>query len=149
MKKFTAILAGLFLLAASCPLAVRASDDRPIDVKELPAAAQQFIGNYFPGAQVSYATVDSQLVDKDYKVVFTDGRKVEFSKNGAWKEVEAKHAEFPEAILPQQIRDYVARHYPGQSVRKIERDRRGYEVKLASGLELDFNKQFVVVKIDD
>lgn len=147
MKKLTAIIAGLFLLAA--PFAAFASDDRPIEVKELPAAAQQFIQTYFPGVQVSYATVDSQLMNKDYKVVFTDGRKVEFSKNGEWTEVKAKHAELPAAIIPQQIRDYIAKHHPGQAVRQIERDRRGYEVKLANGIELDFNKHFAVVGIDD
>lgn len=149
MKKFTAILAGLFLLAAAMPASALASDDRPIEVKELPAAAQQFIQTHFPGVKVSYATVDSELMSKDYKVVFTDGRKVEFSKNGEWKEVSAKHAELPAAIVPQQIRDYVAKHHAGQAIRKIERDRHGYEVKLANGLELDFNKRFEVVKIDD
>lgn len=148
MKKLTAIFAGLLLMAA-LPSAAFASDDRPIEVRELPAAAQQFIQTYFPGVQVSYATVDSQLMSKDYKVVFTDGRKVEFAKNGEWTEVEAKHAEMPVGIVPQQIRNYIAKHHAGQAVRQIERDRRGYEVKLTNGIELDFNKQFAVVGIDD
>lgn len=147
MKKFTVILAGLVM--AALPVAALASDDRPIEVKELPAAAQQFIQTHFPGVGVSYATVDSDLMSKEYKVVFTDGRKVEFSKNGEWKEVSAKHAELPAAIVPQPIRDYVAKHHAHQTIRQIERDRHGYEVKLSNGLEIDFNKHFAVVKIDD
>lgn len=147
MKKFKAIFAAV-LLTAALPFAANASDDRPIEVKDLPAAAQQFIRTHFPDAQVSYATVDKELMTKDYKVVFTDGRKVEFSKSGEWTEVEAKHAELPAAIVPQQIRDYIDKHHAGQRVRQIERDRHGYEVKLTNGIELDFNKRFVVVGID-
>lgn len=147
MKKFKAILAAL-LMTALLPAAALASDDRPIEVKDLPAAAQQFIRTHFPDAQVSYATVDKELMSKDYKVVFTDGRKVEFSKNGEWTEVKAKTGELPAAIVPQQIRDYVAKHHAGQRVLQIERDRHGYEVKLSNGVEIDFNKRFAVVGID-
>jgi hypothetical protein len=44
--------------------------------------------------------------------VFVNGAKVEFTKNGEWKDVECKYGEVPAAIVPQQIRDYVAKNYP-------------------------------------
>lgn len=125
------------------------ASDKPITVSELPAAAQQFIKTHFAGVEVSYAIVDNEIMDTDYKVVFTDGRKVEFTKNGEWREVEAKRAPFPMGIVPKSICDYLKSHYPKQKVRQIERQRRGYELTLDNGLELTFDKNYTLVKIDD
>ncbi len=147
MKKVRMMLAGLSLLVAAVP--VFASDERPIDVSALPAPARQFIETHFADAKVSYATVEGRVLDKDYEVVFTDGRKVEFDKNGEWEQVDAKRGQFPMAVLPQSIRTYLRQNYPDTPVSKIDRDRRGYEVELRSGLELDFDRNGRLVKIDD
>lgn len=147
MKKCMMVLGGLLLLAAGTP--AFASDDRPIEVSELPAAARQFIKTHFAGAQVSLATVDGHLFDREYKVVFTDGREVEFSKSGEWEEVDANRGQFPIAVLPQAIRSYLSQHYPNTPVVKADRDRHGYEVKLRNGFELEFDKNGRLYKIDD
>lgn len=146
MKKLTVLLAGLFLLTASVP--ALAADDRPITVAELPAAAQQFIKTHFADTKVSYAQVDG-MIDKEYTVIFVDGSKVEFTRNGEWDDVKCKHAEVPAAIIPQQIRYFVAQNHPGQKITSIERSRNGYDLELSNGLDLDFNKQFQLVKMDD
>ncbi len=147
MKKCMLLLVGVLSMAV-CTSAF-ASDERPITVSELPASARQFIQTHFGSAQVSYATVDGKLFDKEYKVVFADGRKVEFAKNGEWKEVEAGRADFPMSVLPQAIRSYLHEHYPDAAVEQIDRDRYGYEVKLRNGLELEFDKNGRLYKIDD
>ena len=147
MKKVRMLLASLSLLAAAAP--VFASDERPIDVSELPARARQFIETHFADAKVSYATVDGQLLDKEYEVVFTDGRKVEFAKNGEWEQVDAKRGSFPMSVLPQSIHTYLRQNHPDTPVSKIDRDRRGYEVELRNGLELDFDRNGRLLKIDD
>lgn len=146
MKKLAVILAGL-ALAASAP--AFAGEDRPINVEELPAASQQFIKTHYNNARVSYATVDQAIVTRDYKVVFADGTKVEFAKNGEWTEVDTRSGAVPDAVVPQQIRDVVAQRFPGHKIRSIERDRRGYEVKLDNGLDLDFGTNYRLNKIDD
>ena len=85
MKKLMMILAGAALLATSAP--AFAGNDRPIAVGELPAVSQEFIKTHFAGVEVSFSKVDEELFDKDYKVVFVNGAKVEFAKNGEWKDV--------------------------------------------------------------
>lgn len=147
MKKRMLLLVGLLSMAV-CTSAF-ASDERPIDVSELPAPARQFIQTHFANAQVAYASVDGSLFDKDYEVAFTDGRKVEFTRSGEWKEVDAKRADFPMSVLPQAIRSYLHQHYPDAAVMQIDRDRHGYEVKLRNGLELEFDKNGRLYKIDD
>ena len=39
--------------------------------------------------------------------------------------------------------------FPGATVIKLDRDRRGYDLKLNNGMELEFNKKFEIVDIDD
>ena len=147
MKKLMMILAGTALMVTSAP--AFAGNDRPIAVGELPATAQQFIKAHFAGVEVSLSKVDEELFDKDYKVVFVNGAKVEFTKNGEWKDVECKYGEVPAAIVPQQIRDYVAKNFAGRKIVSIDRDKRDWEVKLDNGLDLKFDLQFRLIEIDD
>ena len=73
---------------------------------------------------------------------------IEFRHNGAWKEVENHYGKVPDAIVPHKILEYARQKYPSQSIRKIERDSHGYEVKLPSGLELKFDGKGRFRKID-
>ena len=98
MKKFTILLASLAVMASSVP--AFAGKDRIITVGELPAVAQQFVQTHFKAVEVSYAKVDEELFDKDYKVVFVNGSKVEFAKDGAWKEYIPRTSLRPSISIP-------------------------------------------------
>ena len=111
--------------------------------------AQEFIKTHFAGVEVSFSKVDEELFNEDYKVVFVNGAKVEFAKNGEWKDVECKYGEVPAAIVPQQIRDYVTKNYPKNKIVAIDRDRRDYEVELDNGLDLKFDLMFRLIDIDN
>ena len=126
-----------------------ASSDRPIAVENLPQQAQQFIKRYFSNVGVTFAKEDRDMLSREYEVLFADGSTVDFTANGEWKSVECKGAAVPADIVPQQIKDYVAKSYPDAQIRKIERDRNDYEVSLSNRLELKFNKEFKLVEIDD
>ena len=147
MKKLTIIFASLAIMAVSVP--AFAGKDRMITVAELPAASQQFVKTHFTGVEVSYAKVDEEMFSKDYKVVFVNGAKVEFAKDGQWTEVECKYGEVPAAIVPQEIRNYVAKNFAGRKIVSIDRDTRDYEVKLDNGLDLKFDLKFRLIEIDD
>ena len=116
MKKLMMILAGAALLATSAP--AFAGNDRPIAVGELPAVSQEFIKTHFAGVEVSFSKVDEELFDKDYKVVFVNGAKVEFAKNGEWKDVECKYGEVPAAIVPR-TRPEVRPQVPSDRYRQL------------------------------
>ena len=126
-----------------------ASSDRPIAVENLPQQAQQFIKRYFSNVGVTFAKEDRDMLSREYEVLFADGSTVDFTANGEWKSVECKGTAVPADIVPQQIKDYVAKSYPDAQIRKIERDRNDYEVSLSNRLELKFNKEFKLVEIDD
>lgn len=145
MKRITLLLSLLIITLTT----VSADNDKPITVEQLPATAKQFIQNYFQGVTVSYAKQETELFDKSYEVVFTNGNKVEFNKKGEWKDVDCKFTHVPEGIIPSKIKAYVTSNYKDASIVEIDRDRNDYEVKLSNGLELSFDLKFNLIKIDN
>ncbi len=148
MKKFLMILFTALLMAAVLP-ASASSDDRPIDLAELPAKSQQFLRDHFSGVEISYVTVDDEFFDVEYKVLFVSGVKVKFSKNGEWAEIDCKPAEVPVTILPAAIHKEAQNRFPKAHIVQISKERRGYEVELSNGLELTFDRNFRLMGIDD
>ena len=145
MKKIVFLFISLFAMN----LVAMAGNDKPIQVSEMPKAAQLFIKNHFADLSVAMAKVETDFLDKNYDVVFTNGNKVEFDKKGNWTNVDCEHTQVPVAILPEAIRQYVAKNYPDVKVLKIEvTDRKGYDVELSNGFELEFDKRMNVIDVD-
>lgn len=138
----------LFVCFVAVTAMAYAGNDKPIQTNELPQKAQQFIKQHFKDIDVSYAKMENELFDKNYEVVFVDGSKVEFKKNGEWKEVDCSYAHVPEAIVPKAIQHYVKNKHASQSILKIDRDSRDYEVKLNNGLELKFDLKGNFIGLD-
>lgn len=139
----------LFMCLFSIQTFVKADDDKPIAVDDLPAKALSFIKTHFAGQKVSYAKMESDFFDKNYDVVFINGQKAEFDKNGEWKEIDCKYSAVPATIIPEAIKKQISEQYPGETVIKIERYKKGYEIKLKNKLELKFNSDFQLTGIDD
>lgn len=146
MKKIILSLAvmAIALITTSAAMA----DDRPVTLKQLPEKSQQFIKQHFAKSAVSYAKQDTEMFDGEYEVVFTDGVKVEFRKNGDWKNVECKKSQVPSAIVPQRLKDYVAKNHADAKIIKIEREPREFEIKLSNGQELKFNSKGDFIRYD-
>ena len=145
MKKIILFFASLFVLN----LAVSADNDKPIQLTDMPKEAQQFIQHHFANQPVALAKIDADFMDKTYEVVFTNGDQVEFDKKGKWTKVDCEHTQVPLAIVPVAIQQYVSKNYPDAKVVKIElTDRKGYDVDLSNGFEIEFDKKMRVVEID-
>ena len=145
MKK----IAFLFICLFTMSLSVWAGNDKPIDVTEMPKAAQTFIKAHFANQSVAMAKMENEFMSKSYDVIFTNGDKVEFDKKGNWTNVDCEHTQVPVAIIPQAIQAYVTKNYPQAKVLKIEKnDRKGYDIDLSNGFDIEFDKKFRVVEID-
>lgn len=145
MKKLLFLFVSLFVMN----LAVFADNDKPIQVAEMPKAAQQFINSHFANQSVALAKIETEFLDKTYDVIFTNGDQVEFDKKGKWIKVDCKHTQVPSEIVPVAIRQYVSKNYPDAKVLKIEiTDRKGYDVDLSNGFDIEFDKKMRVVEID-
>lgn len=131
-----------------CVAVVKADNEVPVTVNELPATAQTFINTHFKDKKVALAKKETGFFELSYDVIFTDGNKLEFDRNGNWKEVNCKYSSVPAAVIPQQISDYVKANYAGINILSIEKDDREYEVRLANRVELTFTLQFQLLDID-
>ena len=144
MKKFKLFL--LMAVAMTMSLNVMADDDdRVITYQQLPQTAQTFLKQHFAKKVPLVVTADYD----DYTIMYESGEKIEFDKKGNWKELDCKVSHVPAALIPEQIKAAVNKTFPGALIIKLDRDRRGYDVKLNNGMELEFNKHFQIVEIDD
>lgn len=146
MKKILLAVALLLTIATSA----FASKDKAITFNQLPGKAQTFIKSYFAKVDVSFAKMDKEIFDTEYKVLLTDGTKLEFDGNGEWKSVDCRYADVPGDIVPQQIRKLVEQKYPGTKIIKIEKEDRGrIEVKISNRFKLEFDSLYRLIDMDD
>ncbi|WP_140938564.1 PepSY-like domain-containing protein [Sphingobacterium lumbrici] len=140
------MLTAVFLMAV---MTVQAQE-KIIQLEQLPQSAQSFIKTYYPKATVSYITMENEfLAEKEYKVVLTDGVKIEFDGKGNWTEVDAKLHAVPTNIVPASIHAHIKKSFPNNNIVQISKSSRKYEVELTNGLDLEYNKKGKFVRIDD
>lgn len=139
--KFIALLAIVLTFSFN----VKADNDQVITFDQLPASAQALHKQYFGDKVPLVITMDCD----DYTIIYQSGEKVEFNKQGEWKDVNCRVSAVPAALIPEQIKTHVKATFPGTTIIDIDRGLRGYEVKLNNGLEIEYNSTFQVIDIDD
>lgn len=139
-KSMFALVAMLLLLCVSAQ-----ANDRVITFDQLPQSAQTLVKTHFADKVPLVITADYD----DYEILFESGEKIEFSRKGEWKDIECKTSAVPVALIPEQIKASIAKSFPAATIVCISRDRRGYEVELNNGLDVEFNKKFQVIEIDN
>lgn len=142
----------ILMIAICCMMSfnivANAGNDKPINVNELPAKAQTLLSKHFKGQKVMLATIESGVVSRSYDVVLRNGTKLEFDKKGNLTEIDCKQGIVPSQLIPQPIKNYLKENYRGETVRKIEWNKKEYEVELTNGIGLTFNKHFQLIDID-
>ena len=116
-------------------------------------AINTFVKTYFPDTEVIANIKDGLDCDvtlSDYTQISFDGNlfgKIE------WDEVDCRHANataaVPAALVPAEIANYLSRLHDTQSIVKISKDNRGWDIELSNGIEIEFDKRFNVVDFDD
>ena len=139
MKAMLVSMLAFVLSVVSC-----SDDGVAIGFERLPEASQSFLNKYFLGLTPLVIRADGN----EYEVVFTNGASVEFDRKGNWKDVNCTYRSVPADIVPSEILVTINELYPGALIVKIERDRRGYDVRLNVGVELEFNKKFMLTEAD-
>lgn len=143
-KSFIALgFFALFLLMTAC-------SDKPVVPEQLPVSVKTFVQQSFPGMNITYAEKDLELTGYKYDVVLADGTRIEFDTNDVWDKIERPLTNpVPIALIPAPIVAHLQANFPDAMILKIDKEHYGYEVELANGLELKFNKQGVLTEVDD
>lgn len=142
MKKFFMMMAAMML---TFNVAMMADDNRVITYDQLPQTAKTLLSQHFAKKVPLVVTMDWD----EYEILYQSGEKVEFNKRGEWKSIDCRVSAVPTVLIPEQIKSHIKATFPGTTIIKLERDRRGYGVKLNNGLEVEYNTRFQVVEIDD
>lgn len=145
-RKMVTVVTALFALQAAM-----AQDDVQITFDKLPAKAQSFVKTHFPKEEVASVWKDTEMLRvEDYTVALSNGTKVEFLPNGEWKEIKkSRGSEIPAKIIPNGIAQYVSQNYSGHPIKKISKERNGYEVELIGGTYLEFSRNGKFLRIGD
>ncbi len=146
MKK---IVTGL-LVAAVALTANDAHAQKILQLNQLPQTAQAFIQKHFDAKNVAHVIEEDEFFSsKEYKVAIADGTQIEFDSKGNWTEIDSDVQPVPQAIIPNNIRQYISKSFPNNQVVQISRSSRKYDVELASGIDLEFDSKGKFKRIDD
>ena len=144
MKKILSVV----LLALTYALTACA-DEQLITFEQIPEPAKAIVNAHFDATQIAYVTLDKGLLDSEYEIRFNDGRSIDFNKAGELLKVDCKATEVPAALIPEPVQAYVKAHFQNAVITEWGRDDRGYKAELSNGLDLEFNRNYEFVRIDD
>lgn len=140
------IVSGIFALV----LLMTACSDKPVIPEQLPVPVNSFIQQTYPGEAITFAQKDLELTGWKYDVFLADGTYIEFDTDDMWDKIESSMTRpVPQQLIPAPIAAHLQANFPGTVVTKIDKERYGYEIELATGVELKYNKQGVLTEMDD
>ena len=142
MKKFILILLALITVLPA------AAEDVEITFDQLPQKARNIILKAFPDTKIKKVDMERRASLLQYEVKLAGGIKMQFSKDGNFTECECTKGTVPDILIPAKIRAFVAKEFPGRSIRRIEHDNKLFEVLLDNGDELSYNSSYRLIDID-
>lgn len=137
------VIFALVLLMTAC-------SDKPVVPEQLPVQVKTFIQQTYPGEAITFAQKDLELTGWKYEIFLVDGTHIEFDTDDMWDKIESPVARpVPQQLIPAPIASHLQANFPGTVVTKIDKERNGYEIELANGMELKYNKQGALMEMDD
>ena len=123
--------------------------EQVIDYEQLPARARAIIERHFSKSEIVVVHQEGIGRHAEYEIDFFNGGELEFDDDGDLTSVEVKSGSVPADLIPQAIREAVEGRYSSFRIVKYKVERRGYEVELSNGLEIEFDESFNITKIDN
>lgn len=118
------------------------------NAQSLPAPITDFIKKQFPNATIAGIEADHEHGGLEYDVYLSDGTQIDFDANNQWEKVESMKG-VPAFFIPQGISSYVKSNYQNLAITKINKELHGFDVELANGMELTFDRSGRFLGMDD
>lgn len=124
------------------------AQETPIKNSELPAEATAFIKKHFGKNTIHHAIKDQDKSKVTYEVMLDNMVELEFTENGAWKEVDGQDKAIPSGFISKPILDYVKKNYSKASITHIDKGLNDIDIDLDNGIELEFDLNGKFLRID-
>ncbi len=118
------------------------------NAQSLPEPITAFIKQHFPNATIAGVEPDREHGGLEYDVYLSDGTQLDFDANNQWEKVESMKG-VPAFFIPKTIADYVKSNCQNAAITKINKEYNGYDVELANGMELTFDRSGRFMGMDD
>ena len=119
-----------------------------VDTQSLPSTITEFIKQHFPNATIVGIEPDYDNGGLEYDVYLSDGTQLDFDANNQWDQVESMKG-VPAFFIPKAIATYVKNSYQNIAITKVNKEYHGYEIELANGMELNFDRSGRFMGMDD
>ena len=116
--------------------------------QSLPEPITAFVKQHFPNAAIAGVEPDQEHGGLEYDVYLNDGTQIDFDANNQWEKVESMKG-VPAFFIPKSGASYVKSNYQNMVITKINKEYHGYDVELANGLELKFDRSGNFMGMDD
>ena len=148
MKKLLPLL--LLCLFVGCVNTSHDRQDKSVPLTALPTPAQEFIKKHYSDVKIKDITIEKRASLMQYNVDLKGGIDLQFDRNGICTEIECKKpgSVVPDEVIPANILQQVRQLYPDKDIVKYEHNRRLFEIDLADGTELTFNRAMRLIDID-
>lgn len=134
---------------AADPAAAQAAPAAAVSPQSLPGAITAFVKQHFPSATIVGVEPDYDNGGLEYDVYLSDGTQIDFDANNHWDQVESRAKGVPAFFIPKAIATYVRGNFQNMAIAKINKEYYGYEIELANGLELNFDRSGRFMAMDD
>jgi hypothetical protein len=142
MTKFHVLSMAFFLLwMTGC------EEDQILAQVELPQQIQSFVSTHFPGKTILQAEKDKEFLDSEFHITLSDLTSLEFNRKGEIIDINGLTA-LPESVIPTKLANYVQSNFPDQFILGWELDGRRQDLKLNTGVELEFTLNGDFLRID-
>jgi len=148
MKKLLPLL--VLCLFVGCTNTSHDRQDRAVTLAALPAPAQEFLKKHYPDVKIKEITIEKRASLMQYNVDLKGGIDVQFDRNGVCTEIECKKpgSVVPDEVIPTNVLQQVRSLFPDKGIVKYEHNQRLFEIDLADGTELTFNRAKRLIDID-
>lgn len=136
------------LFGALLSLNMAFSQDKPFAFSQFPKKSQEFISQNFKGETITASFQETDFFSKEYKVILSDGTRVEFNHKGEWTEIKTFNKGISSGLIPSKINTYLLANYPNVVIKEIKKGKRGFSVELLNDIELEFDLNQNFVRID-
>lgn len=143
MKNLLTLLSlGALLTFVSC------DKEKVVPASEFPNEIEAFVSNHFPSNKIIQVIEDQDGITKTYDVILDGNVNLEFNRDMEIIDIDAQE-KLPNTVIPAKINEYMAQNFPNNFITDWKIDDNQQEIKLDNGLEIKFNKNDELIKIDN